>query len=201
MQITNFNELPIGKYLEILSISKDENLEELDKQIKIISILNDLTEDEILDLPLPDYKDMVIASRFLAEIPKDIKVSADEIHVGDWHLIATKDLTKLTTSQYVDFQTFSKDPEKYFVEILSCFLVPKGFKYCKDYSVAELQETLRWNLSVIDALALSAFFLTQLKDLILNSQSSLKEMIKDLPKEQREKIMSSLRSLERNGDG
>lgn len=190
--------------MNILSITRNESLDELDKQIKVISILNDLTEDEVLDLPLPMYRDMVVASRFLAVAPKDVAKVVDVVKVDQWELMAVKDVSKITTSQYVDFQTFAKDPERYMVEILSCFLIPKGCSYCKGYDIARVQEALRDNLSVADVLSLSAFFFGQYSDLMSNFLSSLIKQTKELNPEQREQIMSQLNQMmnsQPNGDG
>lgn len=204
MQIKSFKELPIGKYMDILSITRNESLDELDKQIKVISILNDLTEEEVLDLPLPTYREMVVASRFLAVAPKEVTNAADVVKVEQWELLAVKDVSKITTSQYVDFQTFAKDPERYMVEILSCFLIPKGCSYCKGYDIGQLQEALRDNLSVADVLSLSAFFFGQYSDLMSSFLFSLIKQTKDLNPEQRQQILSQLNQLmnsQRNGDG
>ena len=45
--IDSFNRLPIGKYMEIQAIAKDESLEEIERQAQILSVLTGETEDEI----------------------------------------------------------------------------------------------------------------------------------------------------------
>ena len=61
--IDNYKSLPLGKYLDICQVCKDESLEEIERQVKILSILSDMSEEEILHLPIPKYKEMVVASR------------------------------------------------------------------------------------------------------------------------------------------
>ena len=73
----------------------------------------------------------------------------------------TTDIRKMTTAQYIDFQTFSKEGEKKLIEVLSCFLIPKGKKYNEDYDILEVQKALRNYLTIPNCLALSAFFLAK----------------------------------------
>lgn len=194
--ITDFNTLPIGLYQEILKISKNESLEEIDKQIKIVALLNDLSEDEVLDLPIEEYSKLAEQTAFLAVAPESRKMIADEIKVGDWDLIPVKDIRKMTTAQYIDFQTFSKDLEKYLVEILSCILVPKGCKYIKEYDVSLLIEDLRRELSVTDAVSLYAFFLSSYRESMSSFRISLMQMLKETTDPQERKmIQDNLRIL------
>ena len=73
----------------------------------------------------------------------------------------TTDIRKMTTAQYIDFQNFSKEGEKKLIEVLSCFLIPKGKKYNEDYDILEVQKSLRDYLTIPNCLALSAFFLAK----------------------------------------
>lgn len=206
MQITSWRKLPIGKYLKIAALAKDESLEEIDRQVKVVAILNDMAEEDVLNLPIDDFSKLSKESMFLRQTPnEDHSKIADSYKIGDFNLIPTQNLSKITTAQYIDFQSFSKDAETNMVELLSCFLVPKGMKYNQGYEVADVQKAIRENLSVVDTLSLSAFFLKQLtgsiKDSIIFSKSKAKR-IKN--KEKREEILRNLQALEyslRNGDG
>lgn len=204
MQIKDFNSLPIGRYQEILKISRNDSLEEIDKQIKIVALLNDLSEQEVLDLPISDYSKLAEQTAFLAVAPETRKMIPNEIKVGDWDLLPVKDVRKMTTAQYIDFQTFSKDLETYLVEMLSCLLVPKDHKYLQDYDVSILQEDLRRDLSVTDAVSMYAFFLSCCRDSMSNFRISLMQMLKETTDPQERKmIQDNLRILNSslNGDG
>ena len=54
--IQSYRELPIGDYQDILALCKDESLEELDRQVKILSILTKMDEDTLLNLPIQEFK-------------------------------------------------------------------------------------------------------------------------------------------------
>lgn len=63
--IDSYNKLILGKYMEIQEISRNESLEDIDKQVQILSILTGVAEEEILHLPIQDYKELVAKSGFL----------------------------------------------------------------------------------------------------------------------------------------
>ena len=201
--IDNYRDLPIGMYLEICEISRREDIEELHKQVSILSILTGRDEEEIYDLPIGDYKELVSKTRYLAQ-PYDGEVlTAKTYALEGWVLQPVEDYRKITTAQYIDFQTFVKDTEKYIVEILSVMLIPKGKKYNQDYDIVELQNVLRRSLSVADALSLYAFFFVQyiqsIKDSLISCKKEAKK-VKD-PKKQKEiqkeihKVEEHLKSL------
>ena len=163
--ITDYNHLSIGKYLEIHKIAKEE-MTDIDKQVAMIAILSDMSEDEVLNLPILEYKDRAQKARFL-ETPIDVpKKVASSYNLNGWELIPITDIRKLTTAQYIDFQTFSKEGEDRLVEVLSCFLVPKGKKYNEDYDIVEVHKAIREHLSIPHCLALSGFFLTKFVSLM-----------------------------------
>ena len=204
--ITNYKSLPLGKYLDICQVCKDESLEEIDRQVKILSILSDMPEEEILHLPIPKYKEMVVASRFLEDVDKSRHKAARLYIVGDWQLVPTLDYRKMETAQYVDFQTFAPMVETHMAELLSCLLVPVGCRYNEGYDILEVQQALKDNLSVTDALSLSAFFLTRYRGLIKDSLNSCRQEIRTIKNEtKRMEMEERIKALERlmrtSGDG
>ena len=204
--ITNYKSLPLGKYLDICKVCKDESLEEIDRQVKILSILSDMPEEEILHLPIPKYKEMVVASRFLEDVDKSRHKAARLYIVGDWQLVPTLDYRKMETAQYVDFQTFAPMVETHMAELLSCLLVPVGCRYNEGYDIREVQHALEDNLSVTDAKSLTAFFVTRYRDLIEDSLNYCRQEIRTIKNEtkrmQMEERIKSLESLMRtSGDG
>ena len=202
--IDNYRNLPVGKWLEILELSKDENVDALEQQVKTISILTGLTEDEVLDLPIVEYRELASKTKFL-EKKNDGKLQiAKSYGLNDMELIPVKDITKITTAQYVDYQTFSKEGEMYLVQTLSTLLVPKGKKYNDGYDMDAVQQAIRNNLSVADVLSLYAFFLTKWVESIKDSQTYLAKEIQKMPdKKLREKLMKQMQEIHSkiNGDG
>ena len=194
--IDNYRNLPVGKWLEILELSKDENVDELEQQVKTIAILTGLTDDEVLDLPIMEYKSLAAKTMFL-EKEYDGKLQiAKSYGLNGMELIPVKDFNKITTAQYVDYQTFSKEGDMYLVQTLSTLLVPKGKKYNDGYDMDAVQQAIRDNLSVADVLSLYAFFLTKWVKSIKDSQTYLDKEIKKIPnKLMREKLMKQVQEM------
>ena len=153
--IDSYNKLTLGKYEEIQEIAKDESLEELDKQVQIISILTGMAEDEILHLPISEYKELVAKSAFLD--PENIKYHpvAKKYILGEYELIPVRDYRKLETGQYIDFQTYAPDLDNHLVEFLSVILVPKGHRYNEGYDIVDVQKVIREEMSVADGVSVA----------------------------------------------
>lgn len=184
--ITDYKHLPVGKYLDIIAIPKDTP--QLDYQVRVVAILNDLTEDEVYDLPLPKYQELAAAADFLtAPVLKDGRNPFDGKNVptsytlGDVRLRLTADPSKMTVAQYVDFQTFAKLPAPgNLPQVLSCILIPEGEEYNEGYDVADIHALIRDRFPVYDAFALSAFFL---RKWLLSMRSTLTSSLYALRRE------------------
>ena len=187
--IDNYRDLPIGEYLEICDIDRREDIEELSKQVLILSILTGLPEEDILNLPLAEYREIAAKSEFLRHEYDGEVLTAKRYIVGEWTLIPAEDFRKITTAQYIDFQTFAKDAEKNIVEILSTMLIPKGKKYNQDYDIIELQKALREHLSVAEAISLFAFFFVLYNQSIKDSLTFCKEEAMKLRDPEKKKRM------------
>ena len=203
--INNYNELTVGKYQEIMVLLNDEPLDNLTLQTSLISILSDMDEDDVLNLPLSEYNKMVQGTAFLQTDPPK-RIVATSYKLGGMHLETMLNLREMTAGQYIDYQTFVKEPDKYLVELLSVFLIPKGKKYNDGYDIIEVQSLIRDNLSIVDALSLSAFFLVLSQSLIKVTLTSLKSKVKKMKKKAKNqeevmKLEQALQHLENAGVG
>lgn len=195
--IDNYRDLPIGMYLDICEVDRREDLDELHKQVCIISILTGMAEEDILDLPLEQYKELATKTHYLM-MPYDGEVLTAKTYIcGKFNLVPVEDFRKVSTAQYIDFQTFASDPEKNIVPLLSTMLVPKGKKYNQDYDVLEVQNAIKDHLSVADALSLMAFFFVWYKQLIKDSLTYSREEAMKIPdKEKRRKMLREIQKQE-----
>lgn len=203
--IDNYRNLPIGKYLEIVALSQDQSVDALTQQVKTIAILTGMTDEQVLALPIMEYKELAGKTIFLEKEYDGKLMVAKSYRVDGFELIPVKDFTKIITAQYVDFQTFSKEGEKYLVETLSTLLVPKGKKYNEGYDMTDVHKAIRENLSVADVLSLYAFFLTLWVKLIKDFRTFSIEEIKNIAdKDLRERLMKQIQQVtdsKTNGDG
>lgn len=201
--IDNYNKLTIGKYQEVLEAIRDYE-DEHERNTALIAVLSDQEPDEVLNLSLSEYKARVDGLRFLLEEPVQAPIK-NRYRIGNMELDLCADLSKLTAGQYIDYQTFIKDVEKNMVELLSVFLIPKGKKY-GDYDMGEVHEAIRENLSICDALGLSAFFLALSQALIRSTLTSLIRRMKRMKRkaktqEERQKLEEAIMNLEAGGAG
>ena len=166
--IDNYNELSVGKYLRVLELCEDKSLDNVERQVAILSVLSGKTEDEILNLPLLEYMEMSGRLKFLEKSPDLPESPAKSYKVGKWVLVPVADIRNMTAAQYIDFQTFAAQDGSRTVEIISCMVVPEGMKYNDGYDIVELQNDIREMMPVTDAMSLYAFFLNSSRQSISN---------------------------------
>ena len=204
--IDNFNRLTLGMYLEIQEISRNESLEDIDRQVQILSVLTGVAEEEILHLPITEYKELVVKAGFLDPSNINYHPIAKKYLVGKFELIPLRDFRKMETCQYIDFQTYAPDLDNHLVEFLSVILVPKGHRYNEGYDILEVQKAIRDGMSVSDGVSLAGFFLTWCRRSIQDSLNySKQEAMRIKDKTKREEILHKIQEQERllqtSGDG
>ena len=186
--IDNYRKLPIGKYNEIVKLCETE-MDEVDRKVRIVGILTGLTDDEVLALPLTDFTECCAKAKFIdLPCPETLIPSVSKSYpVGGFNLVPVTDMRKVTTAQYIDFITFSKDKEHNIVEMLSCFLVPKGMDYNEGYDILDVHNAIKEEMSVAEVLALLAFFFgswTRSIHSTLSSSERMARRVKDKGKRQ-----------------
>lgn len=186
--IDNYRKLPIGKYNEIVKLCETE-MDEVDRKVKIVGILTGLTDDEVLALPITDFTECCAKAKFIdLPCPETLIPSVSKSYpVGEFNLVPVTDMRKVTTAQYIDFLAFSKDKEHNIVEMLSCFLVPKGMDYNEGYDILDVHNAIKEEMSVAEVLALLAFFFgswTRSINSTLSSSERMARRVKDKGKRQ-----------------
>lgn len=162
--IDSYNKLSIGKFLEIQEVDFI-SMEEIDIQATLIAILNDMTEDEVMELPLDEYKNYVRKLKFLAIKPEHKSNIPKSVKLGGKEYTVITDIRKMTAGQYIDYQNYlTHKDNKYLPHILSCFIIPKGEKYGES-DLSEIIETIKNELPINIALSMSAFFLKKWENL------------------------------------
>lgn len=167
----NIGELPIYKFLKFRDITLDNSLTEIQKEIECLSILCDepvekmykLTTEEaskcisIMHKNLEEYK--LLNNNF--NKPKKIILN-DNIYYIDYKL------NKINMAQYVDFQLTVTNIEDHYdkiVDILSIFIIPKGYKYGEDYDMEKVKEDIK-NITLELATSISFFLKKRSQSLI-----------------------------------
>lgn len=204
--IDNYRDLPYGKYEEIVRLCETE-MTDLDRKVAVISVLTGKTEDEVLKLPLDTFTRYSAATRFLeAECPENLIPAVSKTYpVGNFILVPVADMRKVTAAQYIDFQTFAEDRDHRAVEMLSCFLIPRGCDYNDGYDVLDVHRAIRDGMSVATVLSLLAFFFKSWVESIKAIRTSLKREVRRIRNPERRAAMltaiAALRDSLTAGDG
>lgn len=203
--IDSYAKLPIGKYLELCRI--DPELPDIDRQVQMVSILTDIPTDDLYNMTVPDYSALAGCTAFLGEeLPAPQERVMKEYRLGKLTLVPVTDIRKMTTAQFIDFQTYVQEPDKHEVDILTVFLVPKGMKYNDGYDILDVQAAIRDNLSVILAQDIRAFFFDKCRSYALailtySGWQAKKIKDKETRKTMLERIAEARTSFLAAGDG
>lgn len=212
--IDNYNDLTIRKYRELMAIEKGDN--DMEYGIDILSVLSDMEQGELMEMPLDKFTSLMEKTRFLNQPIErvDYKKLGKRITVNDKDYRLIRDARELTAAQYIDYKSYiSRDN---FLEmlpyILTVFLVPDGNKYNNGYDITELAKEFDENMGLPTALGISDFFLHQSLLSTKTSITYLKWKMKRMMKKEKnpeilEKItmaveqLDSLNGLLNNSDG
>ena len=129
LKYKNWNDITIGVYNKLNKLLKfeptdDVVMDELNLTIQILSVLCDVDEDVIGDLTRSEFAELAAQCAFLQELPK-VKIK-DKYTINGKEYTVQFNVQDMTMAQYIDYQTFIKEQDKYMSNILACFLIPKG---------------------------------------------------------------------------
>lgn len=201
--ITSYSNLPMGKYQRVIDALK-KNEDAIDAHVEMLSILYDLTPEEVMNMPLEQYQELSFNCSFLMQPLPPVKGRiCKEYKFGDMVLVPTTDIKKFSAAQYIDYQQMIQEDGK-LIELMSCLLVPKGCKYAQGYDIADVHKVIAEYMCVSDVMEMSAFFLRKLKNSISNTLSCLElDMTLSRDKDKRRMINLSriIRHSLKNGVG
>lgn len=205
--INSYRKLSIAKYDEIKKIMK-KDIDDIDKQVELIACLADMDINNVYNLPLTKYEELVEKASFLYEMPKPKNNLPNKLIIGDFKYRIMKNVEKMTTGQYVDLQTYLKN-DMGVAYILTTIIIPEGCEYGDgDYNIDDLQKDIYNNLNIEDALSIAFFLHRKLQITIEGTLRFLdwkmKKMEKKMPQEQKAKMKQAremLKGLAINGHG
>lgn len=197
--INNYRDLTIEKYIELYELDI-HGMEEIDIQSNIIAILSDMTVDEVLDLPITQYKKLAQQTAFMTVSPqvKGRKVSKVKINGKEYRVLDK--VEDMTTGQYIDYQTYiSKGEVTMLPYVLSCLIIPEGEKYGDSDTIEDMKQ-----MSVEEALTISNFFMKRSRSLTRSTLRYLewkmkrqkRKMKNETVKQKMEEAIQRLRSLQ-----
>lgn len=157
--ITKWSEVTIGMLQEIDEIN-GLHISDEEKTLMVTALLAGMDYDELISLPLQKTADLVSQTEFIRTQPERVKVKK-EYHIGENTYVLQRDIMGITTAQYINFQSILPVWQTHLAELMAIVLVPKGKKYSEGYSMAEVEDEIRNNFNIEDALSVADFFSTK----------------------------------------
>lgn len=185
--IKSYDEMSVGIFYEVKEILMDNTITEFEKKVRLLSILNDTTDDVIMDKPLTEVGKMAEEMGFLAVPPQKVVVPSQIVLNGKKYNIQY-DIKNITTSQYIDFQTFIKDYEKYMVELASIVVIPEGKKYNDGYDIIEVQNDIRDYMSIVQLSSICFFFVKMYQGLMESLTSYSIRGLKKMMRKEKDRV-------------
>ena len=172
------------KYRTLLDIREAANIE--DENERVFAIMEAVFGEDVLDLPLKDFNEKCKELQFLQkEIPNDLHVKDIKVNGREYYFDGL--LGKITTAQYIDFQTYQKNEDEQ--KTFSVFIIPKGHKYNDGYDMEQVFNDI---LDIpVPVLFSASFFFSRQFELFIRifRRYSIKQMKKlGLPKEAMENM-------------
>lgn len=206
LKYKSWNDVPLNLYFEISDILNSDSLDDLEKNIKVASLLSDSTEDELWALDWKDMPTIMSELSWLWSFKFSKHNPGKKMKIKDRVFNISSDLERFTISQYIDFQNlwpkFKDDTENILPRLLCVFLVPEGRKYNTDYSLEELSRFFYTSMPITTANQILYFFLISLARSIRATEICYNLMMKILKrkaktKEEKEKIETLRKETER----
>lgn len=107
----SWRQVTIAQYLIIHDVIRDETLDWVDKNIRILSALTGLTAEQLEAYPMEDIKRAVQRIAFLFEPDKIPKLLPKYFFLKGRLYRVRYEVNKLTAGQYIDIAAFTKDAD------------------------------------------------------------------------------------------
>lgn len=156
----------------------------LNKQVAIISVLADVDEDRIAELSTNEFSALVKQTEFLEHTPKKNIINKVTINGNEYEVFLS--VGEMNMNQFIDFQTLYKEREKNYKQMLAIFILPKGKKYCEGYNIQDVIDDIG-EMPITDANNIMFFFVLAFQSLTRVMLNYSTKMMRKLMKKERNK--------------
>lgn len=203
LKYKSWNDINIKTFNKLNNIKLEDYDDDsmLNANVKLLSILCDVSEEEIESLSLNEFGKLVKEMAFIEKpLPQTNIKMLYRINDKVYHL--NTNIKKMTTAQYIDFQTLYKQDKSNVAKILACFMIPKGKKY-GEYDIDDVVKELNEYFSIVEAETIMFFFAESYQKLITNIRISLTKQMNQNKKitPQMKKLMNQAMDLWKDGVG
>ncbi len=206
----HWNNITVEEYQLIYSIILDEEMHELDKEVKLIALINEISEEDLNKLSLSELKKYKPSLEFLHNGKIEGKLK-QKIEANGRTYLMSLDAFKIDYGQYVDFTTFSSSNEG-IVPNLNMIMASLAIPVTKNWLGIEKigkYGDIKHNVVATDMLQANfadcyhtaVFFWKLINDLTKATvHYSVKQILKE-KKVTKQKLREILKPLKQDGDG
>lgn len=186
LKYNSWDEISIKMYDDIVKTTRDESLSEFEKNVKILALLWDKSEDEIMNMNITDIEETNKYTSFLSDFKFDNKKRPKTLMIGDTECEINYDLKEMCYAQFVDFQTYYQmGVDEHIQHILSTVIIPKGKRYGEGYNVDEHIDAIYNEMPITTSQSVLFFFVRRLVSSYKSSRTSLISMMKKMMKKEK----------------
>lgn len=189
--ITTFEEMPLGVYCRVLDVLEDKDRDELMTQVGLVAALSRCSDQEVLDLPVPEFTARTHALAFLEAPPPEHVPDTlpGRITINGHEYSLDTDPAKVNTAQYVDYQSLIRQGRDGWPGLVALCVVPVGKAYGHTgpgdplgYDVEAVKREIADHMPVATANGIMANFLRRHLALTRSSLTSLQRGARRMPK-------------------
>lgn len=150
---TSWKDITVSDFQSIYLLEREDPE---DRLLRLIALVNGITIDDVLNMPLSRLEAHFSDIDFLQAPPREVLVK------GSYELEGTRykiNMRELTTAQYIDFKQMVDTYSENLARFLTIFLIPSGHRYGDGYDIEKAAQDIG-TMSILDARAVAGFFLT-----------------------------------------
>ena len=199
--ITSFDTMPLGVYCRVLDVLEDAARDDLMTQVGLVAALCRCSEQEVLDLPVPDFSERTHKLAFLETPPPENVPDSlqDRITLDGKEYEVHADPEGINTAQFVDYQSLIQQGRSGWPGLVALCVIPAGKAYGHagpgdplGYDIKAVRAAIADHMPVATANGIMAFFLRRHVALQKASLTSLTREVRRLPKEARTEILPKI---------
>ena len=152
---TSWHDISIEKFPLIYDIVRDKEIDAIDREIRVISILADITVAEVEKIRIDQLKELIKAVNFIfkMEFPKSVEMFK---HNG-FRWVVNYDITKLSAGDFISLSKLTESEESIIgnlPQLVAMFVKPYKLKWLKlkevemDY-VEKVQHIKSMNVGIV----------------------------------------------------
>lgn len=196
MNNITWDDITIKQFKEIERVLEMVSLDEIDRAIQLLSIIDEEDEDKYLNMDMVSLKKELSRLKFILdgiveEVKPNFEVGKYEIDCVKYSL--TPSVERMTAGQFIDYKMAMSEPKPDISLLCATVLIPKGKKYGDGYDPLQLREKIYNNFKITEAVGISNFFMMAWQALYASTlHYSIRQLKKELKKEKNQERIETL---------